>query len=185
MSWPANAGHPGDADSFVGFEPASPGWPTLRWAMTRTACLCCTLQDHAFLAFAGGDKDLQLFEATGPAAIVSVAVSFAGEAFMAEMHFGLAAHITQEDGDQGRVFAMFPLPGESQARWVFQHLEDASRRELGAVRAVHHHAEAPAHAWLQQGDFALDFARAGPGAPILFVGEAGEDAGWRCVEGAG
>ena len=63
--------------------------------MTGQLCLRRAFQDNALLAFAGGDKNLQLVEATSPAAIVRVAVAFAGEAFMAEMHLGLAANFAQ------------------------------------------------------------------------------------------
>src|ERR1041385_4087198 len=35
MSWPANAGHPGDPASLARIVRGSTGWPTLRWAMTN------------------------------------------------------------------------------------------------------------------------------------------------------
>ena len=58
----------------------------------------------------------QPVERAQPARLVGVAVPVAGEAFMAEMHLGLAAQVTQENGDQGGVLAMLPFPGKGQAR---------------------------------------------------------------------
>src|SRR5882757_5783649 len=95
----------------------STGWPHGVYTPSKLrAGLGGALKTDAFLPLAGGDKSVQLLEAAGPAGIVVVAVFFAGETFMAEMHFGFAAHIAQENGDQGGVLAVLPFPGEGQPR---------------------------------------------------------------------